>query len=222
MLLIVDDIWEPAHALPFIQAAVGTRCAVLATTRVTGVAEALTRDEKRIYYLEVLTEDNALKLMRNLIPDIVEQYPRQCGELVHDLECLPLALHVAGRLLKAEAKIGFSVTDLIKEIRDGARLLPEPAPLDRAEGNKIPTVQALLKRSTDALDEHTRDCFAFLGVFAPKPATFDFNAMKAVWDEENPKPIIKNLVSYGLLERVGDGRFQIHDLLVQHARTLLS
>lgn len=221
MLLIVDDIWDPAHALPFIQAAVSTRCAVLATTRLTGVAESLTRDDRRIYVLPVLTEENAIKLMRYLIPEILEAYPQECRELVRDLEYLPLALHVAGRLLKAEAKIGFSIIDLIKDIREGAKLLPEPAPLDRAEGTKIPTLQALLKKSTDVLDDRSRDCFAFLGVFAPKPATFDFDAIKAVWEIDDPRPIVKNLVKYGLLEPVGASRFQVHDLLVQHARTLL-
>jgi hypothetical protein len=222
MLLIVDDIWDTAHAWPFIHAAVGTRCAVLATTRLPLVAENLTLDEKRVHLLPVLTEDNSLLLLSHIIPHIVEQYPQECRELVRDLECLPLALHVAGRLLKEESKIGFSVSDLITEIRKGTRLMPAAAPPDRIEGTKIPTVQALLKKSTDALDDLSRDCFAFLGVFAPKPATFDFDAMKAVWEIADPKPIIKNLVRYGLLEPVGPNRFQLHDLLVQHAYTLLS
>ncbi len=72
------------------------------------------------------------------------------------------------------------------------------------------------------LDEHTRDCYAFLGAFAPKPATFDLEAMQAVWDVGAPKPIAKKLINYGLLEPVGGGRFQMHALLVAHARSLLS
>jgi hypothetical protein len=124
--------------------------------------------------------------------------------------------------LKAEAKLGLSVVDLITGIREGAKLLPEPSPLDRAEGATIPTVAALLQRSTNNLDEQTRDCFAFLGVFAPKPATFDLAAMRAVWELDDPRPIVRTLVGHGLLERVGAGRFQMHALLVQHARSLLT
>ena len=221
MLLIIDDVWDAAHALPFIHAAVGTRCSVLVTTRLTGVAETLTLDEEKIYRLEVLTEEAALTLLRHIIPATVEQYGQECLELVCHLECLPLALHVAGRLLKAGEKIGLSVTDLIRDIKEKDQLLSETAPPDRAEGGAIPTVQALLKKSTDMLDPVSRDCFAFLGVFAPKPATFDLEAIKAVWEMDRPHPVINNLVRYGLLEPVDSGRFQIHDLLVQHARTII-
>jgi hypothetical protein len=221
MLLIVDDIWNQAHAVPFMKAATGSRCALLATTRLTLVAEELATDEKQIYYLPVLSEENALILLHHLAPAIVEQYRDECRQLVTDLGCLPLALHVAGRLLKAEAKMGLSIINLIEGIREGAKLFPEPAPLDRAEGPVLPTVHALLKRSTDELDEQTRNCFAYLGPFAPKPATFSLAAMRAQWMLEDPLPIIRKLVGHGLLEPVGEARFQMHELLVQHARSLL-
>lgn len=222
MLLIVDDIWDQAHAIPFLRASANSKCALLMTTRLTSVAEALPASGGRIYVLPVLTEDNALILLHNLAPEIVNAHPDECLALVQDLECLPLALHVAGRLLKAEAKMGLDVIDLINGIREGAKVIPEPAPLDRAEGATTPTVAALLQRSTDLLDDMTRDYFAFLGAFAPKPATFDLNAMKAVWQVEDPKPFVRNLVGHGLLEPVGAGRFQMHALLVQHARSLLA
>lgn len=219
MLLIVDDVWETGHILPFAEA-LGEQCSLLVTTRMTQVAEDLTVDEKSIYNLPVLTEDNALKLLRILAPSIVEQHQDECRELVRDLECLPLALHVAGNLLRSEAKMGWGVSDLIREIREGAKLLQEPAPNDRVEGEIIPSVSALLTKSTDRLDEFTRYCFAFLGVFAPKPATFDLSAMKAVWEVNDPKPIVRKLVGHGLLEPIGSGRFQMHSLLIDHAKSL--
>lgn len=222
MLLIVDDIWDPAHAVPFLKAAANSKCALLATTRLTEVAEAMSPDERRIFVLPVLTEADSLILLRYLAPAPVERYPDECRQLVGDLGYLPLALHVAGKLLKAEAKIGLSIVDLIDGIRSGAKLLEEPAPIDRTEGTVLPTVRALLNRSTDELDELTRNCFAYLGPFAPKPATFDAAAMKAVWQIDDPGPIIRKLVGHGLLEPVGMGRFQMHELLVSHARSLLT
>jgi hypothetical protein len=221
MLLIVDDIWNQAHAVPFIKAATGSRCVLLATTRLTSVAEELATDEKRIYNLPVLTEENALILLHHLAPAIVEKYRDECLQLVIDIGCLPLALHVAGRLLKAEAKMGLSIVNLIEGIREDAKLFPEPAPLDRTEGTVLPTVHALLKRSTDELDKQTRNCFAYLGPFAPKPATFSLAAMRAQWRLEDPLPVIRKLVGHGLLEPVGEARYQMHELLVQHARSLL-
>jgi NB-ARC domain/CHAT domain len=221
MLLIVDDVWDAAHGALFQQVR-SSGCALLITTRLPEVADALAQTENAIYPLPVLTEDDALKLMRILAPTVVGRHPDQCRELVKDLECLPLALHVAARLLRAEARLGLGVSDLLKEIREGAAIIEARAPADRAEGGTIPTVAALLQKSTDVLDEHTRDCFAYLGAFAPKPATFDLQAMQSVWEVDDPRSVVRDLAEHGLLEPAGSGRFQMHALLVQHARSLLT
>jgi len=226
MLLILDDVWEPEHAMPF---KVGGRgCAMLVTTRINSVAQALAPTPNDIYRLPVLTDDNALELLRTLAPTVVAQYPQPSLELVRELEGLPLALQVAGHMLNTEASYGFGVSDLLTELREGARryegdrLLQARAPADRVDlaNETTPTVAVLLQKSTDRLDEQTRDCFAFLGAFAPKPATFDLAAMKAVWQVDDPKPIARKLVDRGLLEPASAGRFQMHALLVMHAKSL--
>lgn len=220
MLLLVDDVWEAEHAAPF-QQACGSKCALLITTREPGLANALAPTPDAVYNLPVLTEENSLKLLAALAPTVVDQHHQECLELVRSLECLPLALQVAGHMLNVETAMGWGVTELLAELREGARLLEEKAPIDRMdyETQTTPTVATLLKKSTDRLDEQTRECFAYLGAFAPKPATFDLMAMKAVWMMEDAKPIARELVNRGLLEPVG-GRFQMHALLVAHAQSL--
>jgi hypothetical protein len=84
-----------------------------------------------------------------------------------------------------------------------------------------PTIAALLKRSTASLDDEMRERFTLLGLFVPKPATFDLGAMAVAWDVPDPKPFARILVNRGLLEPVSGGRFQMHALLVLHARSLL-
>jgi hypothetical protein len=217
MLLIVDDVWETAHASPFNDAA-GEQCSVMITTRLPKVAQALTTGQNSIYTLPVLTEDFALMVLRALVREVVEQNESECRELVRDLECLPLALHVAAGLLRSEANLGWGVTDLIKKIREGTELINKDAPPDRIEKDGvIPSVKALLQRSTDVLDEQTRDYFIFLGAFAPKPATFDLAALRAVWEVEDPRDIVRRLVGHGLLEPAANNRFQMHRILVDHA-----
>jgi len=220
MLLVIDDVWDAAHAAPFLQACGNSQSSVLLTTRLPNVANDFSH--YRQYPLPVLTEESSILLLRHLIPDIVEQHQELCRALAYDLEYLPLSLHVAGRLLRREAEQGFNVIDSIGEIR--AKLLEELEPLNTPTA--IPgmrqSLHALLKRSTDHLDEHARDCFAFLGVFAPKPATFDLAAMQAVWEVPDGKPIVRKLTGLGLLEPVSNGRFQMHALLVEHARSLLA
>jgi hypothetical protein len=222
MLLIVDDVWEAEDAFPFKVGGIG--CATLITTRLDGVASALAPVAENIYRLKVLKDEDAFELLRKLAPKIVKQHPQECLVLVQELEGLPLALQVAGRLLDTEANYGFGVIELINELREGAKLLEATAPADRVDLVKetTPTIAALLQKSLDRLDEVTKNCYAYLGVFAPKPATFDIDAMKFVWEMEDPKNIIKNLVDRGLLEFIPElGRYQMHALLVMLAKTLL-
>ena len=223
LLLVVDDVWEVEHVVPFQDLrGSGNGSALLITTRQPGVVNDLSLPEKAVYNLPALTEGRALELLAILVPTVVAAHADECLTLARDVECLPLALHVAGRLLNSEAKLGWGVDDLIKELREGARLIAEKAPAEMMdyESQTIPTVAALLQKSTDRLDEVNREYFARLGPFAAKPASFNLDAMKDVWEVDDPKPIARTLVEHGLLEPLG-GRFQMHALLVAHARSLL-
>lgn len=220
-LLIVDDVWQTDHVLPFRVG--GKFCALVMTSRLNDVAGELAPTAEDIYRLPVLSESAGLELLSQLTPETVAQYPQATRDLVRDLEGLPLAIQVAGRLLQSESRLGWGIGDLLAELRHGANLLKAQPPGDMigVERETLPTVAALLKRSTDALDPDTRQHFALLGLFVPKPATFDLSAMAVAWDTTDPRSIARTLVNRGLLEPVGGGRFQMHALLVLHARSLL-
>jgi pimeloyl-ACP methyl ester carboxylesterase len=222
MLLIVDDVWQIEHAEAFRRAA-PYGCQLLFTTRDQAVAQAIGPTPGSIYVVPELTEESALQLLAALAPQVVKAYPDECRTLVQDIECLPLALHVAGGMLAAEFQLGLGVEELLQEIREGRTLLDQKAPADMTDLEKqtLPTVAVLLEKSTSRLEPSMRDYFAFLGAFAPKPATFDLAALRAVWDIDDAKPIVRELVSRGLLEAVGGGRFQMHALLVAHAEAML-
>lgn len=219
MLLIVDDVWDIGHGASF-QKVQAKNCGLLFTTRLEKVADGLAQTDDEIYALPVLTEEDSVKLMRILAPKVVSQYENKCRELINDLERLPLAIQVAARLLRREIKRGWGIEDLIEEIKEGAKILEAQAPPDRAENGEIPTVQALLRKSTDMLSEEMREYFACLGAFPAKPATFDEPAIRFVLDVEDAKPIIRELVDYGLLEIDENRRYQMHALLRTHARSL--
>lgn len=192
------------------------------TTRLPEVAQEVVPPQA-IYILEVLSEEKALELLRMLAPQVVAENPAASLELVKDLEGLPLAIRVAGDLLNVERSLGFGIIQLLAEIREGARLIEAQAPADRAEvsNETPPPVAALLKKSTNLLSPQILECFAYPGAFALKPATFDADAMQSVWEVEDVRPMIRELVDRGLLEPVADQRFWIHALLVAHARSFL-
>jgi hypothetical protein len=220
--LIVDDVWTADAAQ---QMNIGGRhSALLITTRLWDVAQKIAPTPEQMYTLPVLPDDQALELLRRLAPGVVAAYPDQSSTLVRELEGLPLAIQVAGRMLAVEARYQWGVEDLLRELRDGVRMLQAEAPPDLFDTTQqtTPTVAVLLQKSTDRLDAATRDGFALLGAFAPKPATFDAAALHAVWMVDDPRPMIRTLVSRGLLEPVDAQRFQMHALLVAHARSLLT
>lgn len=221
-LLIIDDVWERDDAIPFKVG--GANCFTLITTRFLDVARELITIPDELFRLGTLSDEQGFELLKRLAPTITEKYSSQAKSLVTDLEGLPLALRVAGRLLEADIRDGFDPLPLMNSIRDNHDLLKAIAPDDRYDPKTgtTPTVQLLLQKSTDRLDEYTRECFAFLGAFAPKPATFDMDAMKAVWMVDDPQSIIRKLVDRGLLEPIVTiGRYWMHAILVMHANSLL-
>lgn len=221
VLVIVDDIWDERFA-PAFQVA-GRQGVMLFTTRLNRVAQALAPHAESIYKVPILPDDEALQLLRTLAPQAVDAHTDAALELIHDLEGLPLALQVAGRMLHAEMSLGWGVSELLNELRKDSNILEAQAPADRQSiDDEVPlTISALLRRSTDSLDEVTRQRFALLGVFAPKPATFELPAMQAVWATEQTRETVRLLVERGLLEAI-DGYFQMHALLVKHARSMFT
>ena len=220
LLLIIDDVWEVQHARTLMVG--GPGCATLITTRNTSVANAFATPENT-YVLERLSDDASLELLGRLAPQAVRDYRKECLGLALELEGLPLALQVAGRMLHAEASRGWNVRELLRELRSGAALLEREAPPDMVDlvNQTTPTIVALLKKSTDLLDDTVRERFALLGVVKEKPATFDLKFMRAQWLTDEPKPTADLLVDRGLLEPVGNQRFTMHALLVALAYSML-
>ena len=160
-LLVLDDLWDPTHVAPFYDVC-SSACALLLTTRDTGLANHLVTRQNEVYTLPVLDEDSAFELLEVLAPEVAQASPGLCRDMVKDLGRLPLALHVAGRLLRSESSKGWGIEQLAEEIRHGAVLLEAPAPLDRTDvlRGTTPSVAALLERSTARLDETTRAIFS--------------------------------------------------------------
>jgi tetratricopeptide (TPR) repeat protein len=222
VLVVLDDVWEATHALPL--AVGGRRCGTLVTTRLDRVARELSPTADGVYRLEVLSEGEALELLGQLAPGVVEDHPDRAGELVRELDRLPLAVRIAGGLLAAEAAADLDVPGLLEELREGRRILEEQAPPSYALllGEVPLTVAALLRRSTDGLRALYRRRFALLGVLPSRPISFDMPAAQGVWDMRlDPRMTLRALSDRGLIEPAGEGRFQMHSLLSAFAASMI-
>ncbi|HXU32054.1 MAG TPA: hypothetical protein VN851_15910 [Thermoanaerobaculia bacterium] len=171
--------------------------------------------------LAELDEHDGLEILRALSPDAVEGDEEAARDLVRCLG-LPLALCVAGGLLRREQESGLDVGDLLRTIRDPARLLDEEAPAGRIDPDLLaaPTVRELFARCTDRLAPDLQACFAKLREVTPKPASFSLDLLRGLWGVEDARPIVRELVGRGLIEPGRTGFFQIHPLLAAHARSM--
>jgi hypothetical protein len=93
-LLVLDNVTDPAHIAPLVGRVRSGR--VLVTSR---LAEGWHRFGARVLRLDVLTEPEAVDLLRRLAqPDESREWPGST-ELVAELGCLPLAVEQAGAYL---------------------------------------------------------------------------------------------------------------------------
>lgn len=219
MLVVADDVFEAEHAMPLKVIAEG---ALLATTRAPEVARGLAA-HRDIYELRVLDNNDSAELLRELAPSLAEDEPDQLRTLARQLDGLPLALQVAGKLLEEESAYGWGVEDLLGELCEGKRLLQSKAPADVGglAGDVAPTVAALLRTSYERLGEDAREGFRRLGVMAAKPATFDLRAAEAVWDSADGRIVMRTLARRGLIEQADGDRFMVHPVLSAFATSML-
>jgi len=218
-LLVLDDVWRSEDAMPYFVG--GPLSAKLVTTRVMNVGEELSSPRSAVFVLSSLDTDSALELLRFFDAQVVEEFGDECRELVQDLEGSPLAIQLVGHLLSQQGQAGLTGDKRLKEL---LQHLATSKFINSALVEDVPTLSGTLRdvltQSTDNLNVDVRDRFAMLGVFAPAPASFDLEALRWIWKVDDPRGTAMELVRLGLLEQVGD-RFQVHDLIVDHARTLL-
>jgi tetratricopeptide (TPR) repeat protein len=178
VLIVIDDAWRTDDAREFDVG--GKGCATLFTTRLDNVARDLVSDVRNsVYELKVLGHEDGKRLFAKLAPYVADAHPVESEELVTELNGLPLALQVAGRLLQAKSHI-LDVGKFIKDLRAQRNqpLVYENLPDNMKELVKashygdLRTVSALLELSMQQLSERARVGFVYLGALAPKPAFF--------------------------------------------------
>jgi hypothetical protein len=220
-LLILDDVWKADHAENFRLG--GPQCATLLTTRDHAIADALANSPYYVLHLRVLSPEASLDLLRRLAPRVAENNEAGCATLAETLGYLPLALTVAGGLLREEPD--YSVSRLMDELQQGRHILEAKAPSQLTALEKqapTPTVAEVLKKSVDVLPPDIQDCFAWLsGV--PSNGVFDLNFLKAQWRLSDYRRVAHLLVNRGLLEwDEKRNQFRMHPLLILLAASLTS
>ncbi|GAB1542385.1 hypothetical protein NUACC21_50590 [Scytonema sp. NUACC21] len=230
-LLVVDDVWDYTHALPFRVG--GSECRVLITTRNAEIARYL---DATLYPLKVMTEEQALKLLADYIKKRNNNQFNFKGieeekvlALAKAVEYLPLALELAA----SQIIDGISWTELLTDLQNEiARLeildLPGAEEVGDEAARKHLSLLASFNLSLQRLPPERLQQFAWLGV-VPEDAILTQEMVATLWetDARKAREILRYLRDYALLsESVSFANdtctYRLHDLVHDLSRRLLT
>jgi tetratricopeptide (TPR) repeat protein/transcriptional regulator with XRE-family HTH domain len=206
LLLVLDDAISSEQVEPLLPGAGGSLVLVTSRRRLSAL------DDSTTISLDILPPEEAAGLLLRLVarPELTPADPelRQLAELCG---YLPLALGLVGRRLHQHP--AWSLTEQIAELAEARNRLE----LMKTENL---SVAAAFDLSYQELPDEQRRVFRQLGLHPGND--FDAYAVAALngCDLETARDHLEALYDQYLLIELAHGRYQFHDLIRHHARTL--
>ncbi|MEV5207381.1 BTAD domain-containing putative transcriptional regulator [Micromonospora sp. NPDC053740] len=207
-LLVLDNAATADQVTPLLPN--GSHCLILITSRrrLVGV------DEGRPSSLPVLDSDEAVELLGRVVgvarvaaePEAAAEVVRRCGHL-------PLAIRLAGARLAHRPR--WRIADLAE------RLTSRPDPLAEFEVGER-SVGRAFALSYAQVSPVAQRAFRLLGLHPG--VRFDTPVAAALTGQSLPKAqdLLDELVDANLVEETEPGRYRLHDLVREYARTLVA
>jgi DNA-binding SARP family transcriptional activator len=206
VLILLDNVADEGQVTPLIPAEPGCLVLVTGRRRLTGV------DDIQTVSLDIMPLADALDLFARVVGDRrAALQPAAAEEVVGQCGLLPLAIRIAAVRLKARP--AWTVAHLADRLRDQQHRLAELEAGQRS-------VAAALRVSYEHLSTAQKGMFRLLGLH---PGTdFDAHAAAAMADLPawQADALLESLVDLHLLLPAAARRYQLHDLIRQHARVL--
>jgi tetratricopeptide (TPR) repeat protein len=204
VLLVLDDVRSYEKIKPYLPPA-EPRFKVLITTRRQRLGESF-----ELLSLEVLSEEAALVLLVSFVGDErISRELAQAKQLCAELGYLPLGLELVGRYL--QRKQDLSLAKMRERLKLEHQSLQEPS----EEMTARLGVAAAFELSWQELDEVARQLSCLLSLFAlaPIPWTLVEQCLPE-WDAKDLEDARDDkLLKLSLLERAGQGSYQLHQLI---------
>jgi len=205
-LVVLDNAADETQLRPLLPGSPGCLVLVTSRRRLKGL------DDAHILALDLLAQQDAVALLRAVAslgrvpPDdpALAETAELCGRL-------PLALRIAAALLRHRP--AWSLEHLAGLLRDQQQRIAALSDGERDLG-------AVFDLSCRSLTDAQRHLFRHLGLI-PGPHT-DVHASAALIDTDlgTAGRLLEDLLDHNLLIQQAPGRYQLHDLIRLHARTL--
>ncbi|MCK5015146.1 MAG: TIR domain-containing protein, partial [Candidatus Omnitrophica bacterium] len=218
-LIVLDDIWNVAHAEPFINA-IGPRCRLLITTRDGGIASVLEANEHR---LGVLSDAAALRFLANWCDKEVGSMPHEAVSVAKECGNLPFALALCG----AMERDGTSWPDMLDALKEAdltfiEKKFPNYPYTDVLKSLKI-SVDALESEDLEAVKHYQNLVFFHSHKKIPEAAIMTLWMHTDELKERYARKLLTTLNSKALLTLDGETphRFvTLHDLQHDYLRAI--
>jgi hypothetical protein len=204
-LLILDDVWQYAHVEPVL--VLGERCKLLVTTRKEDVVRTLHAEPRP---LGELPESEALELLASYADIDCGALPPEAPAIVAECGGLPLALAIAGAMVRGRPANRWPY--VLQHLREAdVAHLRATIP-----GYPHESLLVALDVSVRDLPEEMRERYADLAVF-PEDARIPEATLATYWaaqglNEGQVLETVDAFVDRSLARRMGDSALALHDL----------
>ena len=212
MLIVLDDLWD-AHDMLAYQIG-GPQCQYLLTTRQTSLANKVC---DVVYRPAPLTTIQALHLLSSGLPPVyAREYHSALQTVVAQVGNLPLALELAVGYLRHEAS-----TDSQRRIQAAVSQLAYPAYYLQNRGSREQgSLFTAIQRSEQWLSATARQALLCLATHFPAaPSTFsEHQALEFLRMQDLQIHDLDHLLDAGLVDAVGESRYQFHPVISAYVR----
>ncbi len=208
VLVLLDNASGVHQVRPLLP---GTRsCFVMVTSR-DDLAGLIARDGARRVDLDILTEPEAVDLLRTLIGPRVTTAPVAAAALAAGCARLPLALRIAAEFATANPHL--DLADLVADLRDERSRLDL---LDTA-GDPRTALRSVFWWSYQHLSAPAGRAFGLLGLHPGRDLDGHAVAALAGCGPGEARALLRELARAHLVEPAGPDRYAMHDLLRAYA-----
>ncbi|SCL20842.1 DNA-binding transcriptional activator of the SARP family [Micromonospora nigra] len=207
-LLLLDNAADADQVAPLLPTGRGCLTLITSRRRLVGL------DEGRPSSLPVLEPEEAVELLGRVAGEVrVAAEPEAAAEVAHRCGYLPLAIRLAGARLAHRPR--WRITDLVERLREASDPLAELAAGQRSVGDAFALSYAQVSVAAQRL-------LRLLGLHPG--GRFDNTVAAALADLPMPEAqdVLDELVDAHLVDEPAPGRYCLHDLVREYARTLLA